>query len=279
MNRTLCAVGFAALCATWTAPAAAGIADGPLPVLSAGATTFHLYSVPGVISSGGLRTYFSCNLDRHGNDARRRRALRRPRRRAGQRRRRDLAQCHRRSDGDIRDGTAAGISIDSNLLANKPLQLTIAVGRGRFAHSLWRLLLNVGTFSKGAPTPTPRRPGRKPGRAYGPRAWRPVPAHIDAVVEVLPPAACPTCGGAVGTERVAVQYQADLPPVRPHVTAFRRSTSTSAGAGGVGGAFTVGTGGRPRPPRVRPPPRSGRGRWRGRRGCTRRSACRSRRSP
>ena len=110
MNRTLCAVGFAALCATWTAPAAAGIADSPLPVLSAGATTFHLYSVPGVISSGGLRTYFSCNLDRHGNDARRRRALRRPRRRAGQRRRRDLAQCHRRSDGDIRDGTAAGIS-------------------------------------------------------------------------------------------------------------------------------------------------------------------------
>ena len=60
MNRTLCAVGFAALCATWTAPAAAGIADSPLPVLSAGATTFHLYSVPGVISSGGLRTYFSC---------------------------------------------------------------------------------------------------------------------------------------------------------------------------------------------------------------------------
>jgi len=134
-------------------------------------------------------------------------------------------------------------------------------------------------FSKGAPTLTPRRPGRKPGRAYGPRAWRPVPAHIDAVVEVLPPAACPTCGGAVGTERVDVQYQADLPPVRPHVTAFHRSTSTSAGAGGVGGAFTVGTGGRPRPPPARPPPRSGRGRWRGRRGCTRRSACRSRRSP
>ena len=76
-------------------------------------------------------------------------------------------------------------------------------------------------FSKGAPTPTPRRPGRKLGRAYGPRVWRPVPAHIDAVVEVLPPAACPTCGGAVGTERVDVQYQADLPPFRPQVTAFQ----------------------------------------------------------
>jgi transposase len=75
-------------------------------------------------------------------------------------------------------------------------------------------------FSKGAPSPRPRRPGRKPGRAYGPRAWRPVPDHVDEVVEVLPPAACAACGGAVGLERVDVQYQADLPPVRPHVTAF-----------------------------------------------------------
>src|SRR5712692_3287226 len=41
-------------------PARAGIADSPLPVLSAGATTFHLYSVPGVIRSGSLGTYFSC---------------------------------------------------------------------------------------------------------------------------------------------------------------------------------------------------------------------------
>jgi len=35
----------------------AGIADSPLPVLMAGATTLHLYSVPGVISGGGLATF------------------------------------------------------------------------------------------------------------------------------------------------------------------------------------------------------------------------------
>jgi len=75
-------------------------------------------------------------------------------------------------------------------------------------------------FSRGAPTPTPRRPGRKAGRAYGPRAWRAVPDHIDEVVDVLPPPTCPQCGGAVGVETVCVQYQADLPPVRPQVTAF-----------------------------------------------------------
>ena len=40
--------------------ARAGIADSPLPVLSAGATTLHLYSVPGVIAGGGLDTFFSC---------------------------------------------------------------------------------------------------------------------------------------------------------------------------------------------------------------------------
>ncbi len=75
-------------------------------------------------------------------------------------------------------------------------------------------------FSKGAPRANPRRPGRKPGRAYGRRAWRPVPDHVDEDVDVLPPETCSRCGGTVGIERVDVQYQADLPPVRPHVTAF-----------------------------------------------------------
>src|SRR5438552_17755735 len=45
---------------TIAAPAVAGIADSPLPVLSAGAATFHLYSVPGVVHSGGIDTFFSC---------------------------------------------------------------------------------------------------------------------------------------------------------------------------------------------------------------------------
>jgi len=75
-------------------------------------------------------------------------------------------------------------------------------------------------FSKGAPNPKPRRPGRKAGSAYGPRACRPLPAQVDEVVEVLPPGACPGCGGEVAEDGVQVQYQADLPPVRPHITAF-----------------------------------------------------------
>lgn len=34
-------------------------------------------------------------------------------------------------------------------------------------------------FSKGEPKPNPKRPGRKPGKAYGRRAFRPRPSRID----------------------------------------------------------------------------------------------------
>ena len=43
-----------------TTSARAGIADSPLPVLAVGKTTVHLYSVPGVIRTGSLATFFSC---------------------------------------------------------------------------------------------------------------------------------------------------------------------------------------------------------------------------
>jgi len=56
----LATVALAALL-TRTVPCVAGIADSPLPVLTAGEKTLHLYSVPGVIAgAGGLETFFSC---------------------------------------------------------------------------------------------------------------------------------------------------------------------------------------------------------------------------
>ena len=60
MKTRLALPVLAACAALLAAPKArAGIADSPLPVLSAGATTLHLYSVPGVID-GVLGTYFAC---------------------------------------------------------------------------------------------------------------------------------------------------------------------------------------------------------------------------
>jgi transposase len=75
-------------------------------------------------------------------------------------------------------------------------------------------------FSKGAPTPTPRRAGRRAGRGHGRHAHRPVPAAVDETVAVPLPRACPDCGGRIAPTRVAVQYQEDLPVVRPTVRRF-----------------------------------------------------------
>jgi transposase len=76
-------------------------------------------------------------------------------------------------------------------------------------------------FSRGAPTPTPRRPGRKPGAAYGARAHRRPPSHIDATYDAPLPAQCPHCAGPLRRTRVAAQYQEDLPVQSPIVRHFR----------------------------------------------------------
>jgi transposase len=62
----------------------------------------------------------------------------------------------------------------------------------------------------------PQKPGRPPGH---PPAHRPPPDHVDHVHDV-PLAACPHCHGPVQDKAVHVQYQTDLPPVRPVVTQF-----------------------------------------------------------
>ncbi len=76
-------------------------------------------------------------------------------------------------------------------------------------------------FSKGPSKDQPRRPGRRSGGAYGTKAYRPTPRHVDREVDVPLPDACPDCGGVVQELRVAEQYQEELPPVRVEVTRFR----------------------------------------------------------
>jgi len=58
-----------------------------------------------------------------------------------------------------------------------------------------------------------------------------VPEHVDAGVEVLRPGAVSHVRRHVGVEAVRVQYQADLPPVRPHVTAFHWAAWLHTGLG------------------------------------------------
>ena len=65
-----------------------------------------------------------------------------------------------------------------------------------------------------------RRPGRRPGAAYGRRARRPIPSRVDETYPASLPDACPRCGGAIQRTRVATQYQEDLPVVQPLVRRF-----------------------------------------------------------
>jgi transposase len=73
-------------------------------------------------------------------------------------------------------------------------------------------------FSKGDPKSNPKRPGRKPGARYGRRGRRPIPDHVDAVVEAPLPERCEHCAGELELLAVQPQYQTELPPIRPHVT-------------------------------------------------------------
>jgi transposase len=86
-------------------------------------------------------------------------------------------------------------------------------------------------FSRGVPRRPPRRPGRTPGAAYGRKAHRAAPAHIDHTYTAPLPRACPACGGRVCLTRHAMQYQEDLPDVRPIVRAFQIPIGQCTGCG------------------------------------------------
>ena len=67
----------------------------------------------------------------------------------------------------------------------------------------------------------PKRPGRKPGDAYGPKARRRVPPRIDDTHDAPLPRGCPGCGDRVIETGVATQYQEELPVPRVVVRAFQ----------------------------------------------------------
>jgi transposase len=75
-------------------------------------------------------------------------------------------------------------------------------------------------FSRGTRVAEPRRPGRKPGADYGPRAQRPQPSTVDETYAAPLPDTCPDCHAAVRALRIATQYQEDLPVQRPVVRRF-----------------------------------------------------------
>jgi transposase len=83
-----------------------------------------------------------------------------------------------------------------------------------------KMYRQAAPFSRGAPTTTPRRPGRRAGRAYGRQAHRAIPGHVDEHHRAPLPPACPHCDGPLRRVRTAQQYQEDLPIVQPVVRLF-----------------------------------------------------------
>lgn len=77
----------------------------------------------------------------------------------------------------------------------------------------------------------PKRPGRKPGDAYGPKARRRVPPRIDDTPEAPLPTCCPACGDRVIETGVATQYQEELPVPRVLVRAFQVRIGRCRGCG------------------------------------------------
>ncbi len=76
-------------------------------------------------------------------------------------------------------------------------------------------------FSRGTTVAQPRVPGRTPGAGYGPKGHRRVPVHVDETYDAPLPPQCPGCAGALRHERIATQYQEELPVQRPLVRCFR----------------------------------------------------------
>lgn len=72
-------------------------------------------------------------------------------------------------------------------------------------------------FSRGAPKPDPKVPGRKPGHQGEHRA---TPERVDRFLDAPLPPSCPGCGGAIVEDGVQPQYQTDIPPVTPVTTKF-----------------------------------------------------------
>jgi transposase len=66
-------------------------------------------------------------------------------------------------------------------------------------------------FAKRPPKDEPKKPGRKSGENYGPKAHREPPEHIDEIYEAPLPDACPDCGGAIDETDIRPQYQTEIP--------------------------------------------------------------------
>lgn len=90
------------------------------------------------------------------------------------------------------------------------LQARVAVLEAKLAELSRAGKRQAAPFSKGPPKAHPKTPGRKAGKGYGVKAFRPVPPVIDQVLEAPLPERC-DCGGGIAPEQIQPQYQTEIP--------------------------------------------------------------------
>ena len=112
------------------------------------------------------------------------------------------------------DNAALRAEVDRLVGENQRLQARVGELAGQVEELRRAAKRQAAPFSKDRPARNPRRPGRKPGVAYGRHGRRPAPQRVDRVVAVGLPRACPHCGGRLEVERVACQWEEDLPVPR-----------------------------------------------------------------
>jgi transposase len=100
--------------------------------------------------------------------------------------------------------------LDDERLRNENREL-----RDKLEEALRTAKRQAAPFAKQAAKEHPEKPGRKAGAEHGANSWRKIPELIDETLEAKLPAQCPECGGPVEVDKVADQYQTELPPIRP----------------------------------------------------------------
>jgi hypothetical protein len=119
------------------------------------------------------------------------------------------------TDNERLRARTAQLQTDNEALRSRIVELETKVAAERRAGKR-----QAAPFSKGEPKADPQKAGRKSGEAYGRKARRAVPDHVDEVVVVPAPAVCPGCGGAVALEDSACQWVEDIPSVVTSVTRY-----------------------------------------------------------
>lgn len=136
---------------------------------------------------------------------------------------REAGRCHGGSSARLvrSAGQAVGAEIARLEADNARLREENAKLHGELARAQRAGKRQAAPFSRGEKKTEPKRPGRKPGEAYGTKARRrpPDPEEIDEQRVAPLPQGCPDCGGEVVCDGVGEQFQEEVIPAR---TVMRR---------------------------------------------------------